>query len=69
MSSDEFDSSSTLYECIAFSKICFGYILSSIGKLSLKMNNDGIKLSNNQIISNNVENAWYICDTRVKSRL
>ena len=31
MSNDEFDSSSTLYECIAFSKICFGYILSYIG--------------------------------------
>ena len=28
---DEFDSSSTLYECIMFSKICFGYILSYIG--------------------------------------
>ena len=27
MSSDEFDSSSTLYECIVFSKICFGYIV------------------------------------------
>ena len=31
MSSDEFDSSSTLYECIVFSKIYFGYILSYIG--------------------------------------
>ena len=31
MSSDEFDSSSTLYECIVFSKICFAYILSYIG--------------------------------------
>ena len=31
MSSDEFDSSSTLYECTVFSKICFGYILSYIG--------------------------------------
>ena len=31
MSSDWFDSSSTLYECIMFSKICFGYILSYIG--------------------------------------
>ena len=28
---DEFDSSSTLYERIVFSKICFGYILSYIG--------------------------------------
>ena len=31
MWSDEFESSSTLYECIMFSKICFGYILSAIG--------------------------------------
>ena len=31
MSSDEFDSSSTLYERIVFSKICFAYILSHIG--------------------------------------
>ena len=31
MTSDEFDSSSTLYECIVFPKICFGYILSYIG--------------------------------------
>ena len=31
MSSDEFDSSSTLYECVVFSKICFAYILSYIG--------------------------------------
>ena len=30
MSSDEFDISSTLYECIVFSKIHFGYILSYI---------------------------------------
>ena len=31
MSSDEFDSSSTLYECAVFSKIRFDYILSYIG--------------------------------------
>ena len=31
MSSDEFDSSSTLHECIVFSKICFAYILSYTG--------------------------------------
>ena len=31
MSSDEFDSSSTLHECKVLSKICFGYILSYIG--------------------------------------
>ena len=31
MSSDEFDSSSTLYECIVVLKICFGCILSYIG--------------------------------------
>ena len=30
MSSDEFDSSSTLYECILFLKIYFGYILTYI---------------------------------------
>ena len=31
MSRDEFDSSSTLYECIVLSKIYFGEILSYIG--------------------------------------
>ena len=31
MSSDEFDSRSTLYECIVFSKICFAYTLPHIG--------------------------------------
>ena len=31
MSSGEFDSSFILYECIVFSKICFGYIYIYIG--------------------------------------
>ena len=35
MSRDAFDSSSTLYECIVLSKICFGKTLSYIGASEL----------------------------------
>ena len=35
MSRNEFDSSSALYECIVFSKIHFGEILSCIGSVSI----------------------------------
>ena len=45
------------------------FVLLQSAKLSLKMNNDGVKLRSSEIISSKVGNTWYICGTRVKNRL
>ena len=44
MSSDAFDSSSTLYEIIVFTKICFAYILSYVGISALACNASAYQL-------------------------